>query len=47
MIVSALTILFAVFPTSFAIFLLALIAIFVLMAVFKLVKLVLDAIPFL
>lgn len=47
MIGSVLALLFAIFPAPFAIFLLALLAIWVLVAIFKLVALVLDAIPFL
>lgn len=47
MIASALVLLFAIFPTPIAIFILAVMAIMVIFAVFKLVKLVLDSIPFL
>lgn len=47
MIFSVLTLLFTIFPTPFAIFLLGFIAVLVIVCIFKLVKLVLDAIPFL
>lgn len=47
MIITALTLLFAIFPTPFAIFVLGFLAVLVIVAIFKLVKLVLDAIPFL
>lgn len=47
MIGSVLVLIFSVFPAPFAVFLLGTVAIFVIICVFKLVKLVLDAIPFL
>lgn len=47
MIFTVLTLLFTIFPTPFAIFLLGFLSVLVLTCVFKLVKLVLDAIPFL
>lgn len=47
MIFTALSLILTIFPTPFAIFVLGFLAVLVIMAVFKLVKLVLDAIPFL
>lgn len=47
MIATALALLFTIFPTPFAVFILGFLAAMVLICVFKLVKLVLDAIPFL
>lgn len=47
MIIEAITLLLAIFPTPFAIFVLGFIAVLILICIFKLVKLVLDAIPFL
>lgn len=47
MIITALTLILTIFPTPFAIFVLGFIAIVLLICIFKLVKLVLDAIPFL
>lgn len=47
MIIQAVQLILSIFPTPFAVFVLGFIAIMVLICVFKLVKLVLDAIPFL
>lgn len=47
MISTALALLFTIFPTPFAIFVLGFLAVMLLICIFKLVKLVLDAIPFL
>lgn len=44
---TALSLLFAVLPTPAAVIVLAILAVMALVIVFKLVKLVLDAIPFL
>lgn len=47
MVITALTLLFAILPTPAAILVLGIIAASIIIVVFKLVKLVLDAIPFL
>lgn len=47
MVIAALTFLFTIFPTPFAVFLLSVLAISVVLVVLKIVKYVLDAIPFL
>lgn len=47
MIIQAIQLILAIFPTPFAVFVLGFIAVLVLICLFKLVKLVLDAIPFL
>lgn len=47
MIMTALSLILTIFPTPFAVFVLGFIAVVVIICIFKLVKLVLDAIPFL
>lgn len=47
MVLTALTLLFAILPVSVAVLVLGIIAASVVVVVFKLVKLVLDSIPFL